>query len=57
MTPNHKISFDWEELTCTLKCLDVLGSLGQLGHGLDEGDSGLLVSLEGSKYGSGHFVC
>lgn len=36
-------------LTSTLEGLDVLGSLGELGHRLDEGDSGLLVGFEGSK--------
>jgi len=41
--------------TSGLECLDVLGALGQLGYGLDEGNTGLLVSFEGSQNCTRHF--
>ena len=39
-------------LTCRLKCLNILGALGEFGNSLDESNSGLLVCFEGSEDGS-----
>jgi hypothetical protein len=49
ITPAHSIK---GRLTSTLESLNILGSLGEFGDGLDEGDSRLLVGLEGGKDGS-----
>lgn len=42
-------------LTSTLEGFDVLRALGQLGDGLHESDTGLLVGLEWGKHCTGHF--
>ena len=41
-------------LTGTLESLDVLWALGELSDGLNESNTGLLVSLEGGKNCSRH---
>ena len=39
-------------LTCRLEGFNVLGALGELSDGLDEGNTGLLVGLERGENGS-----
>ena len=43
--------------TGTLKSFNVLGALGELSNGLDEGNSSLLVSFKGGQYCTGHSEC
>ena len=46
----HKL----QSLTGTLEGFNVLWALSELGNGLDEGNSSLLVGLEGGKNCTGH---
>ena len=50
----YKSPYKLQSLTGTLEGFNVLWALSELGNGLDEGNSSLLVGLEGGKNCTGH---